>query len=378
MMPSSINNNTPNIDVSINQDFFLEDSEDDDNNNYDLDEEYTNLRKSVVDLYEEYIHELYDQTDKKYYNYDGLGILEKNPLEDINPFQIKEVHVCPYSVNTSGLYPFLEYVLVKNKILSEDDEDQEEILKEEKELNFLHFPFFFGLNIMNTCRQVLQIILKRNDDFDYKGYLLEDGNLYVFFDTSVEKEERAIYKDDYTNVHHCLMDEIINNSFIQQIPIGNKTREFFLDHLDLVFLKDINDAKIEIPTVVYTGTTSKKMEFISVFGHTHSDADAVLGSHYYFTSYKNAVKQSEEALTEYKNKGNDTTNNTDVKGALVRFAIFLGKINVPSRLPCTNDEKAEWMKDFDSAYLGKISKINEPIWVLNKYEQQTPLSYHKV
>ena len=372
MLPSSINNNTPTIDVSINKEFFLEDSEDE--NNHDLDDEYAKLRQSIEELYDECTDELIDPLNKKYYNYDGLGILETSPIEDINPFQIKEVHVCPYSVNTGGLYPFLEYVLVKNKTVSEEDDE----LHEEKELNFLHFPFFFGLNIMKTCTQVLQIILKRMHEFDYKGYLLEDGNLYVFFDTSVEKQERAIYKDDYTNVHHCLMDEIINNSFIQQIPIGGSTREFFLDHLDLVFLKDMHDVKIEIPTVVYTGTTSKKMEFISVFGHTHSDADAVLGSHYYFTSYKNAVKQSEEALTEYKNKGNDTTNNTDVKGALVRFAIFLGKINVPSRLPCTCDETAEWMKDFDSFYLGKISKINEPIWVLNKYEQQTPLSYHKV
>ena len=341
MMPSSINISNVDVSVGINSDYFLDDSSEDEDK-YDLDEEYSKLRESIENLCEEHRHELYDQSDKKYYNYDGLLTLTTTPLEEINPFQIKEVHVCPYSVNTAGMYPF------------------------------------FGLKIMKTSTQVLQIILKRMNDFDYKGYLLENGNLYVFFDTSVEKQERAVYKDDYTNVHHCLMDEIINNSFIQQIPIGGSTREFFLDHLDLVFLKDINDTKIEIPTVVYTGTTSKKMEFISVFGHSHSDADAVLGSHYYFTSYKNAVKQSEEALTEYKNRGNDTTNNRDVRGALVRFAVFLGKINVPSRLPCTSDEKAEWMKDFDSVYLGKISKINEPIWVLNKYEQQTPLSYHKV
>ena len=374
MMPSSINISNVDVSVGINSDYFLDDSSEDEDK-YDLDEEYSKLRESIENLCEEHRHELYDQSDKKYYNYDGLLTLTTTPLEEINPFQIKEVHVCPYSVNTAGMYPFLEYILVKNKIVGDEEEDE---IIEEKELNFLHFPFFFGLNIMKTSTQVLQIILKRMNDFDYKGYLLENGNLYVFFDTSVEKQERAVYKDDYTNVHHCLMDEIINNSFIQQIPIGGSTREFFLDHLDLVFLKDINDTKIEIPTVVYTGTTSKKMEFISVFGHTHSDADAVLGSHYYFTSYKNAVKQSEEALTEYKNRGNDTTNNTDVRGALVRFAVFLGKINVPSRLPCTSDEKAEWMKDFDSVYLGKISKINEPIWVLNKYEQQTPLSYHKV
>ena len=374
MMPSSINISNVDVSVGINSDYFLDDSSEDEDK-YDLDEEYSKLRESIENLCEEHRHELYDQSDKKYYNYDGLLTLTTTPLEEINPFQIKEVHVCPYSVNTAGMYPFLEYILVKNKIIGDEEEDE---IIEEKELNFLHFPFFFGLNIMKTSTQVLQIILKRINDFDYKGYLLENGNLYVFFDTSVEKQERAVYKDDYTNVHHCLMDEIINNSFIQQIPIGGSTREFFLDHLDLVFLKDINDTKIEIPTVVYTGTTSKKMEFISVFGHTHSDADAVLGSHYYFTSYKNAVKQSEEALTEYKNRGNDTTNNTDVRGALVRFAVFLGKINVPSRLPCTSDEKAEWMKDFDSVYLGKISKINEPMWVLNKYEQQTPLSYHKV
>jgi hypothetical protein len=374
MMPSSINISNVDVSVGINSDYFLDDSSEDEDK-YDLDEEYSKLRESIENLCEEHRHELYDQSDKKYYNYDGLLTLTTTPLEEINPFQIKEVHVCPYSVNTAGMYPFLEYILVKNKIIGDEEEDE---IIEEKELNFLHFPFFFGLNIMKTSTQVLQIILKRMNDFDYKGYLLENGNLYVFFDTSVEKQERAVYKDDYTNVHHCLMDEIINNSFIQQIPICGSTREFFLDHLDLVFLKDINDTKIEIPTVVYTGTTSKKMEFISVFGHSHSDADAVLGSHYYFTSYKNAVKQSEEALTEYKNRGNDATNNRDVRGALVRFAVFLGKINVPSRLPCTSDEKAEWMKDFDSVYLGKISKINEPIWVLNKYEQQTPLSYHKV
>jgi len=186
-MPSSINNNITNGPY----DYFLEESSEDENK-YDLDDEYAKLRQSIEELYDECTDELTDPLNKKLYNYDGLETLTTSPLEDISPFQIKEVHICPYSVNTGGLYPFLEYVLVKNKTLSEEDDE----LHEEKELNFLHFPFFFGLNIMNTCKQVLQIILKRMDDIHYKGYLLEDGNLYVFFDTSVEKQERAVYKDE--------------------------------------------------------------------------------------------------------------------------------------------------------------------------------------
>ena len=54
-MPSSINISNVDVSVGINSDYFLDDSSEDEDK-YDLDEEYSKLRESIENLCEEHRH----------------------------------------------------------------------------------------------------------------------------------------------------------------------------------------------------------------------------------------------------------------------------------------------------------------------------------
>jgi len=364
MNPSTINNSI--FDNRYDYYMNIEDSEDQ-NDDY-LNEEYIETREKLNEMFEMEQEFLTPLKQKPYYNYQGLSTLQ-TALEVINPFQIQKIHICPFNVNTSGKHPFLEYMLVKNKYFVDDE------IHLDNELNFLSVPYVVGLNIIEYCKQGLGIFLMRTTDMKYKGYIFENGNVFVFFDVSRPVEERAVYKDNYTNGHFCLMDEIINNSATENNPIGSFTKEFFLNHIDLVFLRDIEGENIELPTVVYAGTTTKQMEFESVFGHARLDSGAILGPQYYFTNYANSLKQANQAVIEYKNRKGVMDN---ISGAIVRFAVFLGKINVPTELPKNDEEQEEIFKNYNSVFLNDLRNLDGPVWVLTNYEQQIPISYMRV
>jgi hypothetical protein len=128
---------------------------------------------------------------------------------------------------------------------------------------------------------------------------------------------------------------------------------------------------------------------------TKPDNNLLFGPYYYFTDFKNSIKQF-------------TEENMSTKGGIVRFALFLciTKVilnNVTDSVDESNikrelinkennlyenltlritDYDGKWAKNFDSVYVGKIEldngeKLsNNPIYVVKNYEQQIPLSYH--
>jgi hypothetical protein len=119
-----------------------------------------------------------------------------------------------------------------------------------------------------------------------------------------------------------------------------------------------------VSTLVIANTTAT----INITGVTVSNV-------YYFTNYANSLKQANQAVVEYKNRKGDVSS---ISGAIVRFAVFLGKINVPTELPTNDEEQEEIFKNHDSVFLSGLSKLDGPVWVLTNYEQQTPISYMRV
>jgi hypothetical protein len=79
-----------------------------------------------------------------------------------------------------------------------------------------------------------------------------------------------------------------------------------------------------------------------------------------------------------------------IKGGIVRFALFMNNTKVLldkykskiSDIKLTKNN--EWVKHFQSLYLGRIPKINGSVWEINPkyiikdYEQQIPLSMHLI
>jgi hypothetical protein len=198
-----------------------------------------------------------------------------------------------------------------------------------------------------------------------------------------------------------LLDEIINKSHVCNIKIDLNVIDFFNENIDFSLLKDENEKIYEIPSVVYVGKEVSKINFTYIFGVSKPDSNLLFGSYYYFTDFKNAIKQG--GWCEIKNDKN-------IKGGIVRFALFTGSTKVvlnnisdsidesdiKSRLISTKnsnnlyenltlritDYNGKWAKKYDSIYVGEIEldngekMKNTPIYVVKNYEQHIPLSYH--
>jgi hypothetical protein len=183
-------------------------------------------------------------------------------------------------------------------------------------------------------------------------------------------------------------------------------------------LKNKNGDNYELPVVGYigmNGTKYNKVSFTYTFGNSPKDKNSMLGPYYYFTDYKNAIREGCWSENGKPVKVDDVliTDNEYgryKKGSIVRFGLFLGKMKMVENLP--NDESdnsytkkerledtdldknmeiltmrisdhdGKWAENYDSAFLGKIELDNgeylknTPIYVLKEYEQQIPISYH--
>jgi hypothetical protein len=254
-------------------------------------------------------------------------------------------------------------------------------------------------------------------NFDFKGIYVFNQNVYFFIDLMKIKIENNVLIHKNSPFWFVLIDEIVNKKNVCNINIENDVVNFFLNNNTFLYLKNTANELVEIPTVVYTGSHEKTLHFTYLFGKTKDDKNSILGSNYYFTNFKNAVRQggwSKDYKREYRFNEELTENETGIynKGGIVRYAIFLGNCLIKQNKP--NDEidnsemklykmdnfvddynyekmtlrisdyDSNWSKNYDSVYLGPIELDDgqilkdTPIFVLKDYENQVPLSYHLI
>ena len=326
--------------------------------------------------------------DLKIYTYSGLNKLYKNIDNILNDNNVIEnFYICGYRVDNVNLFPFLNF-----------------LLKNDLETRKLTFPSYkpnaisndIIFKIKNSLNSIFYNIIEDNK-YDFKGYYYYKNNVYVFFDfTNCKLIINNIHKNSI--IWPVLIDEIVNKKNVCNIKINSDVIDFFNGNLDFTFLKDNNEKIIEIPSVVYIGKEFSKTNFTYVFGVSKPDNDMLFGPYYYFTNFKNAVKQG---------GWSEITNEKYNKGGVVRFAIFMGSTKVilnnssgtidesyiKKQLLSTNklyenltlritDYDGKWSNNYDSIYVGEIEldngekMKNTPIYVVKKYEQQIPLSYH--
>jgi hypothetical protein len=328
-----------------------------------------------------------ESNEPNFYKYSGLDKLDK--LDNIlkSNITIKKIYICGYRVNNNELYPFLDF-----------------LLKNDFETKQLVFPFVepieisidFISKITKRLNSIFYNIISDNK-YIYKGLYHHKNNIYLFFDFTNCK---LIINNTHKNsiIWSVLADEIINKKNVCNIKIDLDVIDFFNENIDFSLLKDENEKIYEIPTVVYIGKEISKINFTYIFGVSKPDKNLLFGPYYYFTNLKNAIKQG--GWSEVKN-------NKQIKGGIVRFALFTGstkvilnKISDPidesenkMYLTSTNnlyenltlritDYDGKWAKKYDSIYVGDIEldngekMKNTPIYVVKKYEQHIPLSYH--
>lgn len=286
------------------------------------------------------------------------------------------VHIVPYQINRSGLYPFLQYFLLKYNTNLEESEDslyfenetkeEEDKIHQHKKKDYVSFLKFDQLNfmpILETCVAALEILFlsfgEIDPKYEYKGHILYEGEYYMFFDCS-EYQILTHNLNKQNDIWLTLIDEIINYQMVCQFKIDDKVSKFFLNHQEFIKLKQPESNPIiyyESPIVAYTGCSSKKIEFISTFGQLPDINDGL----YHFTQFDNVYID-----TASKRSG------------IIRFAIFPGNMYVPFEnknfLDRENDEEKEednttdWTI-YDSVYLDKT-------WAIKNYNQQTILTSH--
>ncbi len=338
------------------------------------------------------------------YNYMAMETLKDNLDDDINNYLT--THLCIYTVNTNGKYPFLQYLLANNGF---------------NELSLPLLPSFSKLkkdDLISYSKVYLSGILQA-DNFEkftnsilFKGFYEFNGKLYVFFDASkCELNLDDIYI--YSPFRFALLDEIVNKKNVCNIIINYETTKFFTSNDSLCYLYDENNKPYENPIVGYVGkSTPEKLNFTFTFGESAKNKCALFGPYYYFTNFSNAIRQGgwshnykpEQSYGKYIT---DNDNGRYSKGGIVRFALFTGKTKYIENLPNDPIDESEirkelikdsnaheiqllrisdhdglWSNLFDSIYLANIelddgSYIEDsPKLVLKEYSQQVPLSYH--
>jgi hypothetical protein len=326
-------------------------------------------------------NEYNESTEPKFYHYKGLDNLEKN-IDKILKYnnKINKIFICGYRVINTDLYPFLNF-----------------LLKNDSETNELLFPSLISNDISSdSISKNINVIfynILSDNKYEYKGFYYYKNNIYLFVDFTNCK---LIINNTHKNsiIWSTLIDEIINTKNVCNIKINSQITDFFNENTDFIFLNDINGKIYEIPCITYVGKEFSKLNFTYIFGTSKPDNNFLFGPYYYFTDFKNAVKQ----CIEKKN----------IKCGIVRFALFTGltKVilnNITDSIDKSyikrelitksnnlyenltlriTDYDGRWSENYNSVYIGDIDldngekMKNTPIYVVRQYEQQIPLSYH--
>lgn len=362
--------------------------------------------------------------NSNFFTYDALNLLyDMNEFENIVMHnQNIETVLVPFKINLNGKHPFntimlvnnynncLDFVYLFNNVNKIENKDM--LISSINCYLYSLFSTYKNNNVNNITIEFDKFI----ETIEFKGFYYFQEKIYIFIDlTKININISLVNKDDL--YWFVLMDEILNKKNICNLEIHPNVIDFFMQNNDFIYLKNSQKNVIEIPSVVYTGTHDKSLYFNYIFGPAPNNS--ILGSGYYFTNFKNAIREGGWSMNyadEYKygEKITDDLYGKYKKGGIVRYALFLGynlvKLNYPNDVIDTSEIKQNklnnvedvnnynyekmilrvsdydglWKEKHDSVFLGKIELDNgellknTPIYVCKDYYSHIPLSYHYI
>jgi len=363
-----------------------------------------------------------DGSEKLLFTYDALKLLIDDEKEIISLLQngdFDELVLLPFKINMNGAEPFNTFMLLNDmsnnelsfiSIINNVVGNENKITDVSMFQNFINFIKCYLFSLLE-----LKDFTKFDINCYFKGVHIYDKKMYFLIDlTKVDIMINLIYKT--TKYCFALIDEIVNRNHFANISINFEVSKFFMENNEFMFLKNEKNEQIEIPTVVYSGGHDKLLYFTFVFGNIKTDSNHIMGANYYFTNFKNAIRQggwSKHYNIEHKDGVEITDSNGKYKkGGIIRYAIFLGNYLIKENLPNDNidisdikqnrlnnedldynyekltlrisDHDSLWSHHYDSVILSNIELDNgellrdTPLYVIKDYEQQTPLSYHYI
>lgn len=336
----------------------------------------------------------YHPVEPNFYNYRGKNHLDMS-LETINIEDFNIINICPYEVNNEGKFPFLKFLLTKNIFNTLSFLKMKMSQDNSKIKSFLEFVKLF-------LYESIQIDNYENfiENIEIDGFYEYNCELFLFINLTNCK----IIIDDIraeSKLWFVTVDEILNLRHVCNIKIDSLVYRFFNNNYDFCILLDEKKEAYESPFVAYVGKPENKLNFTYIFGVTQNDKNAILGPHYYFTDFENAVKNAYELNEKgYKKTG------------VVRCALFVGNTKYINNFPNDDidisdtkqqrlndddldrqyeqltlkisDHDGKWSETADSCYLGNLTLDNGrrlkdyPLIVVKDYNQQLPLSYHYI
>jgi hypothetical protein len=359
-----------------------------------------------------------------YYNYLFEHILKYDTLEMGTLTQYNHLYLCAYSINTNNSKPFICYLL---------SNEHEKFSFPCFDLSLIDTKLNNEVDFIQVAKSYLYNVCEHNNEnncIEYNGYHEYNHSLYLFFD--ITKLSLIFhYKLDSLKKHKqlALMDEIINHKKILDIEIDIHTTQFFIHNHLSIYLYDEHNEPYEIPIVgfVYKKTISD-LNFTFIFGENNQNKMGIFGPYYYFSDFqntrKNMDKETNNKLIVINQQLTDSINIIyshvkptvcsylkDLNYGIVRFALFMGYSKYIENFPNDtydlssikeekmsdpflnktyeiltqriSDHDGLWSIDYDSIYLGKVQLDdgnyleNTPLYVVKKFENQIPLSYHQ-
>jgi len=122
----------------------------------------------------ENVNENYDPVEPNYYGYHAINSLQFDIDDLLNVEQTYKVNMCAFEVNNQHKYPFLKYLLYKNKTS-----------------NKCYFPLFFiasdlsediVLRGTNLVKKILDNVAQTANNVKFNGFKVLNNNIYMFFD----------------------------------------------------------------------------------------------------------------------------------------------------------------------------------------------------
>jgi hypothetical protein len=332
--------------------------------------------------------------------------LIKGYPKDIKPFKI-----VIYTINNTGVIPFLLFLFYKKN-------------KSEGETFIL--PELSNTSIKKLIKEGNDTIKKISDLIilklftnlpkkmlpDYMGYKSYNDEYYLFYEynpeniTSVNDDTETSVAQKFNRKDNLIwtsVSEIVDDKKILNFMIESTSTDFFINNLDVITLyKDGGVLKHETPIIGYYGGHRATTNYTAVFGVSKRSTYATLGPYYYFASYETAMKYAIFSVSgkPFEIDGKyitiDDKGRFD-KGGLVRFVVFTGKMklyddkgkaDIINKVNIKKEPEFSWVDDYNSAFTGVFELKDESDkhkniyisakYAVKQYNQQVPLTYHYV
>jgi len=289
-----------------------------------------NDKKAVI--YEDTIKDTIKDTSKDNSKNNIVDIPNKDkPILFQN---IKPIVICMFQIRLDGLYPYLLFLLEKNK---------------DETMTFIPFPSFDGgknnKNLIHNCIVFMNTFFP-SQSITYKGFYETSYNNIIILECNNSEKEDIQFMNYYSNTNvgekiWTTSHEIINTERVCNYDINKNVINLYLNHPNFLFVKGEDNNQYEMPSIGYCIQKRK--------GEIKSS---------YFDIYRETLFSSiEKCYYFYIN-----TPEFDGDNIIIRSIIFTGNILLYNNNPI---EKYNTLL---------CNYNNKNVYIMKKYDQHVLLS----